>query len=650
LAVIQGTVFDDGIGWGPSGGLRGTSGDDLIYGYQGDDYLVGLAGNDVLDGGSGADELDGGAGDDIYYVDNANDLVREYDPEDGIDTVYTSVSFTLTSAAGYSSAVENLRLLSDAGAINGTGNDIDNVIHGNDSNNTLSGLGGSDTLIGGGGADTMRGGDGDDFYYVENSGDVAIENANEGLDTVYSTVSFTLGANVENLTLQAAAGAIDGSGNALGNVIQGNEGGNLIRGYDGEDILKGGGGADDLRGGNDDDELYGQSGDDVLRGDGGHDAMYGGTGHDTYWVGSIGDLVTEYAGEGSDTVMSTLDSYTLTANVENLTLTTGLNGTGNALKNHITGNLIDNVIDGGGGADIMEGRQGDDTYFVDNALDAVIESVDQGNDTVLAGVSYTLGAGVSVETLATTNDTGTGAINLTGNGFNNAIRGNNGNNVLVGGFGSDALVGLGGIDTASYQANPAHVVAFLGQNGGVGLAYEFMVVNGGETLVSVDTLMGIENLSGSAFSDTLIGNEGANELRGNGGADTLSGGRGVDTLFGGAGGDVFVWSDTNQTGVTAPTADIIRDFDFAAGDRIDLSQIDANVYAEGNQAFRFIGNANFTLDAATPEPSDVLPGEIRYYYSGNETIIEIQTGTSADVEAVIRLAGVHTPEASWFVL
>jgi Ca2+-binding RTX toxin-like protein len=128
-------------------------------------------------------------------------------------------------------------------------------------------------------------------------------------------------------------------------------------------------------------------------------------------------------------VISSLDAYTLTANVEVLTLGTGVNGTGNGLQNRIIGNLLDNTLDGAGGADTLEGRLGDDTYGVDNAGDAVIELTDQGNDTVLASVSYTLGAGTSVETLATTSDAGTAAINLTGNGIGNAIRGNNGSNV-----------------------------------------------------------------------------------------------------------------------------------------------------------------------------------------------------------------------------
>jgi Ca2+-binding RTX toxin-like protein len=534
MAVIHGTAFDDGVpglfDFSISYGLFGTGGDDIIYGYQGNDVLVGLAGNDVLEGGSGADEMHGGSGDDVFIVDNPGDLVGDQvGPDSGTDTVYAYVSFTLPTGGSFDS-VENLSLMAGAGAINGTGNHLDNVITGNGSNNALSGLGGSDTLIGGGGADTMRGGAGNDYYYVENSGDAVIEEAGAGTDTVFTTISHTLTANVENLGLQAGAGAIDGFGNARDNVITGNASDNELRGYDGADLLKGGGGNDELNGGNHDDFLYGESGHDTLIGGGGDDEMYGGTGNDTYSVNSAGDVVMEYAGEGSDTVNSGLDSYTLGVNVENLNLSSGLNGTGNALVNVITGNILDNVMDGRGGADTMVGRQGDDTYVVDNAGDVVIESADQGSDTVLASVSYVLGTGVSVEMLATTSDSGTTAINLTGNSQNNSIRGNDGNNILNGGGGSDALIGLGGTDTASYENNIGRVVAFLVDSDvAPGQAFELAVVGTGqEAVISSDVLFGIENLRGSSFNDSLTGNSVGNILDGRGGSDQLSGGGGDD--------------------------------------------------------------------------------------------------------------------------
>jgi Ca2+-binding RTX toxin-like protein len=735
--------------------IFGNDGNDRLNGGTGNDYLVGDAGDDILNGGSGADVMMGGAGNDTYYVDNSGDDIREYStiidqgteyyvPEDpdhpDIDTVYASISFTLPEN------VEVLRLVAGAGAIYGAGNELDNRIYGNESENRLEGRDGDDVLNGGGGddwllggrgddvldggtgADDMRGSIGNDYYYVDSIYDSVIEDAGEGHDTVYSSVSHTLGPNVEDLVL-IGTGAIDGTGNGLDNTVIGNGSDNELRGLDGADLLKGGGGDDTLRGGNQNDELYGQGGDDVLRGDGGDDEMYGGTDDDTYFVNSAGDLVVENSGEGHDTVfVFGLTNYTLTANVEDLALITGDNGTGNGLNNTITGNSLDNIIDGRGGADTMEGRGGNDTYFVDNARDVVVEASGEGNDTVLTSVSYTLGAGAEVETLRTTKDIGTAAINLTGNAFNNTLIGNDGANVLSGGGSSDVLDGRGGIDTASYENNSSHVVVVLGQNGAPGLAYEFAFIPGsGEQIVSVDTLISIENVRGSAFGDTLVGNEqinrlsglngndiyvvqnagdvvievagqgldevrtsvsytlgatadietfrttddagtaaidltgndiantifgnaGDNVIRGGGGADHLFGGRGVDSLVGGSQADIFVWSNTNETGTEANFADAIADFNFADGDRIDLSQIDANLVSAGNQAFSFIGQNDFTLNAATSDPSDVVPGEIRYVHANGDTLILLQTGTSPDAEAVIRIAGTVTPEASWFVL
>lgn len=220
--------------------LNGTAYDDTINGLGGNDALNGLGGNDRLDGGTGADRMAGGTGDDTYYVDNARDTVTEASGA-GTDWIYSSVSFTLGAN------IERLSLTGSS-AISGTGNTLNNVIIGNSAANTISGLGGDDTLDGGAGADRMAGGAGNDIYYVDNVSDTVTEASGAGTDTVYSSVRFTLGANIERLDLTGTS-AISGTGNTLNNVIVGNSAANAISASGGNDWLYGKGGADTLTGG-----------------------------------------------------------------------------------------------------------------------------------------------------------------------------------------------------------------------------------------------------------------------------------------------------------------------------------------------------------------------------------------------------------------
>ncbi len=238
-----------------------------------------------------------GAGNDVYVVDNAGDVVTEASSADGVDTVQSSVTRTLGDFQ------ENLTL-TGALAINGTGNAL---------NNTITGNSGDNILDGGLGADTLNGGAGNDVYVVDNAGDVVTEASSaDGVDTVQSSVTRTLGDFQENLTLTGAL-AINGTGNALNNTITGN------------------------------------SGDNILDGGLGADTLNGGAGNDVYVVDNAGDVVTEASSaDGVDTVQSSV-TRTLGDFQENLTLTGALaiNGTGNALNNTITGNSGDNILGAG---------------------------------------------------------------------------------------------------------------------------------------------------------------------------------------------------------------------------------------------------------------------------------------------------------------
>ncbi len=322
LAIAYNVVIENATGGGGNDTLIGNSVGNTLNGGAGNDQFYGGAGDDVFDWDTssrgGADTMYGGPGNDTYVIDSLSDVVVELAGE-GTDVIWAAITYSITNIAN----VENLYLFGTQ-SVNATGNALANVLWGNDAANMLDGGAGNDTLDGGAGADTLIGGVGNDTYVVDNAADTVTENANEGTDTVRASVGWTLGAYLENLTLTGAA-AINGTGNALANVVTGNSAANT---------LDGGAGADTL---------------------------IGGLGNDTYVVDNAADIVTENTNEGTDTVWAAV-SWTLGANLENLTLTgtDSINGTGNMLNNVMTGNSATNTLMGGGGNDTMDGGAGTD--------------------------------------------------------------------------------------------------------------------------------------------------------------------------------------------------------------------------------------------------------------------------------------------------
>jgi trimeric autotransporter adhesin len=311
--------------------LTGGAGNDHLFGLAGNDTLTGGAGNDLLDGGTGADTLRGGLGNDTYIVDNTGDIVNE-NANEGTDTVQSSLTYTLGAN------VENLTLTGTA-AINGTGNALDNVLLGNGGNNTLTGGAGNDRLDGGAGNDTMVGGTGNDTYLVNQTGDIVTENANEGTDTVESSITFTLGSNVENLTLTGTAN-INGTGSSVNNVLLGNSGNNALDGGSGNDTVDGGSGNDTVQGGSGDDTVFGGLGDDNVSAGSGNDVLDGGDGIDTLDGGSGDDILR--GGAGNDTISGGSGADQFTGGTGNDTLN---GGTGNDLYNFARGDGQDTIND-----------------------------------------------------------------------------------------------------------------------------------------------------------------------------------------------------------------------------------------------------------------------------------------------------------------
>ncbi|NDG72093.1 MAG: calcium-binding protein, partial [Proteobacteria bacterium] len=491
--------------------------------------------------------------------------------------------------------------------------------------------------------DRLIGSRGNDTFVVL-SQDVTIEDPNGGTDTVESSVTFSLANHsiIEKLAL-AGASNINGTGNALANLITGNAGNN---------VLDGGGGADTLQ---------------------------GGAGNDTYYVGSASELVIEAAGGGTDTIITSDRSITLLtyANIESIIYTGAPGGgggggelistlgtdnddylfgssgndtiIGKAGNDTLEGKAGNDSLDGGAGSDTMSGGSGNDTYIVDSYVndtlrDWVVETnpdtLTGGIDLVISSISYTLTDNVENLTLSSTLAVADANINGTGNSLANLITGNKGNNQLDGGDGSDTLLGGAGNDVLNGGTNDDRLLGGSGNDTYiVDSTLDTIDDSEGTDVVRAsvsfdignpDKVSGIEHLVYTgAVKATLVGNAGDNSLTvsqeflsnddtlvGGAGNDTLSAGLGTNSLVGGDGDDYYIINSNTDIVVeensTIGGLDIViskvSNFSLGGGSNVEYLSYEgiSKATLAGSDSNNFISGGKY--------------GNLIYAFGGNDSI------------------------------
>eukprot|EP00439_Symbiodinium_sp_Y106_P090069 s1_g2605.t1 len=644
------------FGNGGNDTIHGGAGNDTVWGGTGDDQLYGNDGNDELFGGAGADTLDGGAGEDWARYDNSAAGIS-VDLALGTGVGGDAEGDTLTNIERVLGSAYNDTLSGDSGVNTLRGYDGDDIIRGHDGDDDLYGQDGDDSLYGGDGADSLNGGEGNDWLWGE--GGVDVIDGGNGFDAVnYSTSSSAVVLNlatnvntggdaegdtyfsVERLAGSFHADIITGDdaqnilwGQAGDDTLSGGGGDDHLLGQEGNDTLEGGAGADILDGGdgidtadysasgsgvnvelnngtglggdaagdslvsierivgsahsdtftgnNDANEFVGGDGNDVFRGMGGADTLIGGAGIDIayYDFSTSGITIDLVAGTG---VGGNAEGDTLTG-IENIYATNYADSvTGDGSANMLYGLGGNDTLEGGAGADILDGGDGIDT--ADYSASGSGVHVELNNGTGLGGDA----AGdslVSIERIVGSAHADT----FTGNNDANEFVGGDGNDVFRGMGGADTLIGGAGIDIAYYDFSTSGITIDLVAGTGVGGNAEG------------DTLTGIENVIGSAYTDVFYSGVGANQIDG-----------------GGSGSD-FVRYDASTTAVTVNLATGIGSGGYAAGDVLDGieqlhgSAFDDTLTGDDNGNTLWGGSGNDILDGAGGNDS-IVGG------SGNDTI------------------------------
>jgi len=586
--------------------VKGSSYGDTLYGNGSANTLLGQNGDDYLSGGGGADVLDGGSGIDVAGYDSVSI---------GVTVDLANPSLNAGDAIGDSYiSIERI-----------AGTSLSDVLSGDVASNDLRGRGGNDILDGRDGDDFLEGGAGADTIIGGYGYDVAL------YDSTSSAVTVDL-ANISLNTGEAAGDSYSGieriAGSIYGDTLRGDSYNNDLAGRDGNDVLEG------------------RDGDDYLTGGNGADTISGGNGADTadYVYSSSSVIVnlknnTASGGEAQGDVLSSIESIKGSAYGDGLYGDDGVNT--------LYGMGGDDFLNGHAGGDLLNGGDGYDVAAYDGASTGIV--VDLQNLSLntgdAAGDTY-----VAVEKIAGTiyqdELNGDGSNNdLAGRDGDDFLHGRDGNDILDGGAGEDHLDGGAGFDTVTYQFASSGITVAMNSVGTAGEAL-------GDHLTGIEKIIGSnyadtihgdnpsdDNLSGLGGDDILNGYGGQDTMNGGAGNDYVNGGYGDDMLTGGAGSDVFDFDINSEHG------DIILDFE-QGSDHIDVSTLDANYFAGGNQAFNFIGTASFGSPAT---------GQLRYYKvdnagADNDWTIVQANGGYVDPNLTITLKGLYDLTAGDFYL
>lgn len=664
--------------------IVGTAGNDVLVGGAIDDVISGLAGNDRLDGGAGRDILIGGAGNDYYVLDHAGDVVVEQ-ANQGLDTIESAVGGDVPLHV-------EIYNLSGSGHANVTGNAQNNTISGNGVDNVLLGLGGDDWLYGGAGndhldggegndrldgdagADTLTGGAGNDYYILDDAGDVVVEQANEGSDWIVSTVGGYVPLHIERYDL-GDSGHASVTGNAQDNSIRGNDFDNVLLGLEGNDVL-----------------YSGNHGNDVLNGGIGNDTLVAGYGgSDSYYAGGHITFVFD-AGFGQDVISSGFSSGWREGKQGSIVFAT----------QYLASDMVLSVVPG-----TMDLRIGFNTHTDSVTLTNFLNDHDSHGQVTFGDGAVWTGSMLRAKYRNALIDSslvpvgsgylyGTSAadVMIAGAG-NDTLYGNGGADILLGGAGYDTYWGGQGADAFVVQGGGYDVIEDFGETdtlqlwSGVGLAdlqfkkgifnreieihrkntsdvvvlgrddanyqLDSQVIGGGTVVFSDGVQLTREAIFAAAITSTSGDDEIVNfssqgrELLGLAGNDTITGGYGDDTLDGGIGNDSLVGDGGFDTyrfgrgyGIDTINNYAARTFETSTYEynggqmegRIDLvgllpedvsfwvdDSLDANRFPVGNLIIRVNGSAD---ELIVQRQLSYSTYNEQFYPSINSSVVEIQ--------------------------